>query len=115
MSKIRAATEREREIAKSMLTRKQLVDRDKVLKILAELKSENGRPSWEGFMSLDEFMEILNDKILDLPFYPHVYEERKNGEWHGPVCSACGANTKFWRGYSYCPYCGAKMEDYDDG
>lgn len=38
--------------------------------------------------------------------------DEKHGGWFGTVRSCRGESTSFNYNYKYCPYCGAKMKDY---
>lgn len=37
-----------------------------------------------------------------------------HGAWCGSVCSACGESSGEWYDFSYCPHCGAKMDESED-
>lgn len=54
---------------------------------------------------ITEAIDII-DNIPSADVAPVVH-----GEWCGSVCSACGESTSYWYNCSYCPNCGAKMDE----
>lgn len=65
---------------------------------------------------VDIFLEAVAAMIDEQPII-----ERKTGKWIRGKCDQCGAHAPFWPMAStyyesdYCPNCGVKMEDKQDG
>ena len=56
-------------------------------------------------------MEMVRIILHDLP--PVTAE--KVGQWENHKCSACGYGVMPWNDTPYCPNCGTKMQEVEDG
>ena len=100
------------------------VDKNVLLEAMAKLQ-----PSAEEYGSTDNRNKI--PELEDAAYWTarDLYDDIKtmitvtdsadvapvvHGEWCGSVCSACGESTSYWYNCSYCPNCGAKMDESED-
>jgi rubrerythrin len=57
--------------------------------------------------------EVAADAVSQIPaadVKPVIHSK-----WMGTVCAACGTSVSFYFDCDYCPICGARMDDDDNG
>lgn len=90
-----------------------LIDRQAAIKAI-----ENLQDCYNGFSDTYDKACIIG--VLEE--VPSAQPERKTGKWiyNSPVtmkCNQCGLTIKDWNWhrFKYCPNCGARMEEEEDG